>query len=147
MEASGPKPANSLKNGGFCQELAALKVDGEPLYKPVTRLSVRPATEEGGLYTTRSARPRKMRTRFCSCILSTWIRSKKKPPLGLAQRRLSTHYSRGIFVKECRDWRDCSQGPVKEAFFYEEPPSISASAFSQNSRALPAGLFSSSQSS
>ena len=71
MEASGYEARELLKERWFLTELAALKVDGEPIYKPVTKLRVRPATEDGGLNTIKSARLPKMRTRFCSCILST----------------------------------------------------------------------------
>jgi hypothetical protein len=46
IEASGPEARELLKERWFLTELAALKVDGEPIYKPVTRLRVRPATED-----------------------------------------------------------------------------------------------------
>ena len=46
IEASGPEARELLKEQWFLQELSALKVDGEPIYKAGTRLRVRPATEE-----------------------------------------------------------------------------------------------------
>jgi hypothetical protein len=46
LEASGPEARELLKEPWFLKELAALKVDGEPIYKPVTRLRARPATED-----------------------------------------------------------------------------------------------------
>jgi hypothetical protein len=45
IEASAPEARELLKEQWFLQELSGLKVDGEPLYKPLTRLRVRPATE------------------------------------------------------------------------------------------------------
>jgi hypothetical protein len=45
LEATGVEARELLKEHWFLRELAALKVDGEPLYKPETRLRVRPATE------------------------------------------------------------------------------------------------------
>jgi hypothetical protein len=46
LESSGPEARELLKELWFLQELTALKVDGEPIYKPGTRLRARPATEE-----------------------------------------------------------------------------------------------------
>ena len=46
IEASGPEARELLKEQWFLQELSALKVDGEPIYKAGTRLRARPATEE-----------------------------------------------------------------------------------------------------
>jgi hypothetical protein len=46
LESSGPEARELLKERWFLQELTALKVDGEPIYQPATRLRVRPATEE-----------------------------------------------------------------------------------------------------
>ena len=46
LESSGSEARELLKERWFLQELTALKVDGEPIYKPGTRLRARPATEE-----------------------------------------------------------------------------------------------------
>jgi hypothetical protein len=46
LEALAPEVREILKERWFLDELAALKVGGEPLYKPGTRLRARPATEE-----------------------------------------------------------------------------------------------------
>lgn len=46
LEASGPQARGLIKERWFLTELAALKVGGEPLYKPMTRLRTRPATED-----------------------------------------------------------------------------------------------------
>ncbi len=46
LEATGQEARELLKEQWFKDELAALKVDGEPLYKQGTRLRARPATEE-----------------------------------------------------------------------------------------------------
>jgi hypothetical protein len=46
LESSGLEARELLKERWFLQELTALKVDGEPIYKPGTRLRARPATEE-----------------------------------------------------------------------------------------------------
>jgi hypothetical protein len=46
LEASGPEARELLRERWFQDELVALKIDGEPLYKPGTRLRARPATEE-----------------------------------------------------------------------------------------------------
>jgi hypothetical protein len=46
VEATGPEARELLKERWFLEELAALKVGSEPLYKPGTRLRARPATEE-----------------------------------------------------------------------------------------------------
>jgi len=46
IEATAPEARELLKERWFLTELSALKVDGEPIYKPVTRLRVRPATED-----------------------------------------------------------------------------------------------------
>jgi hypothetical protein len=46
LEASGSEVRELLKGRWFLTELAALKVDGEPIYKPLTRLRSRPATED-----------------------------------------------------------------------------------------------------
>jgi hypothetical protein len=46
IEASGYEARKLLKERWFLQELSGLKVDGEPIYKPMTRLRVRPATED-----------------------------------------------------------------------------------------------------
>ena len=46
LEASGPEARELLRERWFLHELSALKVDGEPIYKPGTRLRARPATED-----------------------------------------------------------------------------------------------------
>ena len=46
IEASGSEARELLEAEWFLQELSTLKVDGEPIYKPLTRLRVRPATED-----------------------------------------------------------------------------------------------------
>jgi hypothetical protein len=46
LEANGTEARELLKEKWFLDELAALKVGGEPLYKSGTRLRARPATEE-----------------------------------------------------------------------------------------------------
>ena len=46
LEATRDEASELLKKEWFLQELATLKVDGEPIYKPSTRLRVRPATED-----------------------------------------------------------------------------------------------------
>jgi hypothetical protein len=46
LEATGVEARELLKERWFAEELAALKVDGEPLYKNGTKLRARPATEE-----------------------------------------------------------------------------------------------------
>jgi hypothetical protein len=46
IEATGVEARELLKERWFVTELSALKVDGEPIYKPMTRLRVRPATED-----------------------------------------------------------------------------------------------------
>jgi hypothetical protein len=46
IEASAPEARELLKERWFLQELSALKVDGEPIYKPGIRLRVRAATED-----------------------------------------------------------------------------------------------------
>jgi len=46
LEASGTEARELLKERWFLQELSALKVDGEPIYKTGTRLRTRPATED-----------------------------------------------------------------------------------------------------
>jgi hypothetical protein len=46
LESSGPEARELLKERWFLYELTALKVHGEPIYQPATRLRVRPATEE-----------------------------------------------------------------------------------------------------
>lgn len=46
IEASGPEVRELLKEQWFLEELSTLTVDAEPIYKPVTRLRVRPATED-----------------------------------------------------------------------------------------------------
>ena len=46
LQATGTEARELLKEKWFHEELAALKVDGEPLHKSGTRLRVRPATEE-----------------------------------------------------------------------------------------------------
>ena len=45
LEATGVEARELLKERWFLSELAALKVDGEPIYKSGTRLRARPATE------------------------------------------------------------------------------------------------------
>jgi hypothetical protein len=45
IEATG-EARELLRERWFVTELSALKVDGEPIYKPMTRLRVRPATED-----------------------------------------------------------------------------------------------------
>lgn len=45
LQASGPEARELLHERWFLEELAALKVDGEQLYKPGVRLRARPATE------------------------------------------------------------------------------------------------------
>ena len=45
VEATGKEARELIKEDWFCKELSALKVDGEPIYKPETHLRVRPATE------------------------------------------------------------------------------------------------------
>ena len=46
LEANSTEARELLKETWFLEELATLKVDGEPLYKAGTKLRVRPATEE-----------------------------------------------------------------------------------------------------
>jgi hypothetical protein len=46
IETSGNEARELLKEQWFLQELSTLKVDGEPIYKPGTRLRARPATED-----------------------------------------------------------------------------------------------------
>ena len=46
LEASGTEARELLKERWFVQELSALKVGGEPIYKTGTRLRARPATED-----------------------------------------------------------------------------------------------------
>ncbi|HEX2652021.1 MAG TPA: hypothetical protein VHN11_00020 [Xanthobacteraceae bacterium] len=46
LQATGAEARELLKEKWFHEELAALKVDGQPLYKSGTRLRARPATEE-----------------------------------------------------------------------------------------------------
>ena len=46
LNATGPEAREILKEEWFLDELAALKIYGEPLYKPGTRLRARPSTEE-----------------------------------------------------------------------------------------------------
>ena len=46
LEASATEARELLKERWFIQELSALKVDGEPIYKTGTRLRARPATED-----------------------------------------------------------------------------------------------------
>jgi hypothetical protein len=46
IEASAHEARELLKERWFLTELAGLKVNGEPIYKPVTRLRARPATED-----------------------------------------------------------------------------------------------------
>ena len=46
LEATAAEARELLKEHWFLQELSTLKVDGEPIYKPGTRLRARPATEE-----------------------------------------------------------------------------------------------------
>jgi hypothetical protein len=46
LEANSIEARELLKETWFLEELAALKVDGEPLYRSGTKLRVRPATEE-----------------------------------------------------------------------------------------------------
>ena len=46
LEATGPEARELLKERWFLEELGALKIRGEPLYKPGMRLRARPATEE-----------------------------------------------------------------------------------------------------
>ena len=46
LEATRDEASELLKEEWFLQELATLKVDGEPIYKPSTPLRVRPATED-----------------------------------------------------------------------------------------------------
>ena len=46
LEANGTEARELLKERWFLQELSALKVDGEPIYKNGTRLRARPATED-----------------------------------------------------------------------------------------------------
>ena len=46
LEASGTEARELLKERWFLQELSALKVDGEPIYKNGARLRARPATED-----------------------------------------------------------------------------------------------------
>jgi hypothetical protein len=46
LEATATEARELLKEEWFLAELAVLKVEGEPLYKPGTRLRARPATEE-----------------------------------------------------------------------------------------------------
>ena len=68
LESSGSEARELLKERWFLQELSALKVDGEPIYKAETRLRARPAAEDEWPYTTKNARQPMMRTRFCSFI-------------------------------------------------------------------------------
>lgn len=46
LEASGQEARELLKERWFLQELSALHVDDEPIYKAGTRLRARPATED-----------------------------------------------------------------------------------------------------
>jgi hypothetical protein len=46
LEATGTEARELLRERWFIGELAALKVNGEPLYKSGTRLRARPATEK-----------------------------------------------------------------------------------------------------
>ena len=46
IEASGYEAREIVKEHWFLQELSGLRVGGEPIYKPLTRLRVRPATED-----------------------------------------------------------------------------------------------------
>jgi hypothetical protein len=46
IEASASEARALIKERWFLQELSGLKVEGEPIYKPITRLRVRPATED-----------------------------------------------------------------------------------------------------
>jgi hypothetical protein len=46
LEATGPEARELIRERWFLQELSALKVDGEPIYKVETRLRTRPATED-----------------------------------------------------------------------------------------------------
>ena len=46
LEANATEARELLKERWFLQELTALKSNGEPIYKPGTRLRARPATEE-----------------------------------------------------------------------------------------------------
>ena len=46
LDSSGSEARELLKERWFLQELTTLKVDGEPIYRPGTRLRARPATEE-----------------------------------------------------------------------------------------------------
>jgi hypothetical protein len=50
VQASGPEARELCKEKWFLEELSALKIKGEPLYKPGVRLRVRQATE--GEYAT-----------------------------------------------------------------------------------------------
>src|SRR4051794_35436032 len=89
IEASAPEARELLKEQGFLQELSGLKVDGEPLYKPVTRLR-QGRGKCGRDFVRVSRRPGSL--------------ARKSRPWRLAQRRLSTHYSRENLPVECCDW-------------------------------------------